>query len=57
MMDEAEKHLRSASASKRIGEEAQQAFTRAASLTDDPALRDYLFKRAANSAQMTPAAR
>jgi predicted RNA polymerase sigma factor len=26
-------------------EEARQAFTRAASLTDDPALRDYLFKR------------
>ena len=25
--------------------EAQQAFTRAASLTDDPALREYLFKR------------
>jgi RNA polymerase sigma-70 factor (ECF subfamily) len=37
--------------------EAQQAFTRAASLTDDPALRDYLFKRAANSAQMSQAAR
>jgi RNA polymerase sigma-70 factor (ECF subfamily) len=28
-------------------EEAQKAFTRAASLTDDPGLRDYLFKRAA----------
>jgi RNA polymerase sigma factor (sigma-70 family) len=28
-------------------EEAQNAFARAASLTDDPALRDYLFKRAA----------
>jgi RNA polymerase sigma-70 factor (ECF subfamily) len=27
--------------------EAQEAFTRAASLTDDPALREYLFKRAA----------
>jgi RNA polymerase sigma-70 factor (ECF subfamily) len=27
-------------------EEAHQAFTRAASLTDDPALRQYLFKRA-----------
>jgi RNA polymerase sigma-70 factor (ECF subfamily) len=27
--------------------EAQEAFTRAASLTDDPALRDYLLKRAA----------
>ena len=26
-------------------DEAQQAFTRAASLTDDPALRQYLFKR------------
>jgi RNA polymerase sigma-70 factor (ECF subfamily) len=30
-------------------EEAQKAFTRAASLTDDPALRDYLFKRCASS--------
>jgi RNA polymerase sigma-70 factor (ECF subfamily) len=28
-------------------DEAQKAFTRAASLTDDPALRDYLFKRVA----------
>jgi RNA polymerase sigma-70 factor (ECF subfamily) len=28
-------------------EEAQQAFTRAASLSDDPALREYLFKRSA----------
>ncbi|MBA3833474.1 MAG: RNA polymerase subunit sigma-70 [Chthoniobacterales bacterium] len=28
-------------------DEAQKAFTRAASLTDDPALRDYLFKRSA----------
>jgi RNA polymerase sigma factor (sigma-70 family) len=28
-------------------DEAQKAFTRAASLTDDPALRQYLFKRAA----------
>ena len=28
-------------------DEAQQAFTRAASLSDDPALREYLFKRAA----------
>jgi len=27
-------------------QEAQEAFTRAASLTDDPALREYLFKRA-----------
>jgi predicted RNA polymerase sigma factor len=27
--------------------EAVEAFNRAASLTDDPALRDYLFKRAA----------
>jgi RNA polymerase sigma-70 factor, ECF subfamily len=27
-------------------DEAQEAFTRAASLTDDPALREYLFKRA-----------
>ena len=27
-------------------DEAQKAFTRAASLTDDPALREYLFKRA-----------
>jgi RNA polymerase sigma-70 factor (ECF subfamily) len=27
--------------------EAQEAFTRGASLTDDPALREYLFKRAA----------
>jgi len=26
--------------------EAREAFTRAASLTDDPALRDYLLKRA-----------
>jgi RNA polymerase sigma-70 factor (ECF subfamily) len=30
-------------------EEAQQAFTRAASLTDDPALRQYLFKRATDN--------
>ena len=30
-------------------DEAQKAFTRAASLTDDPALRDYLFKRAGNN--------
>ncbi|MGE5217567.1 MAG: RNA polymerase sigma factor [Chloroflexota bacterium] len=30
--------------------ETREAFTRAASLTDDPALRDYLFKRAAESA-------
>jgi len=29
--------------------EAREAFTRAASLTDDPALREYLFKRAARS--------
>jgi RNA polymerase sigma factor (sigma-70 family) len=28
-------------------EEAQEAFTRAAGLTDDPALREYLFKRSA----------
>jgi RNA polymerase sigma-70 factor (ECF subfamily) len=28
-------------------DEAAQAFTRAASLTDDPALREYLFKRTA----------
>jgi predicted RNA polymerase sigma factor len=28
-------------------EEAQNAFTRAASLTDDAALRGYLFRRAA----------
>jgi predicted RNA polymerase sigma factor len=27
-------------------QEAHEAFTRAASLTDDPALREYLFKRA-----------
>ena len=30
--------------------EAQKAFTRAASLTDDPALREYLFKRYADNA-------
>ena len=30
-------------------DEAQKAFTRAASLTDDPALREYLFKRSASS--------
>jgi len=30
--------------------EAQEAFTRAASLTDDPALRDYLFKRVSENA-------
>jgi hypothetical protein len=30
--------------------EAQRAFARAASLTDDPALQDYLFKRAAENA-------
>jgi hypothetical protein len=29
--------------------EARKAFTRAASLTDDPALRTYLFKRSADS--------
>jgi RNA polymerase sigma factor (sigma-70 family) len=29
-------------------DEARQAFSRAASLTDDPALRDYLFKRSAD---------
>jgi predicted RNA polymerase sigma factor len=28
-------------------DEAQKSFTRAASLTDDPALREYLFKRSA----------
>jgi predicted RNA polymerase sigma factor len=30
--------------------EAQKAFTRAASLTDEPALREYLFKGAAENA-------
>jgi RNA polymerase sigma-70 factor (ECF subfamily) len=30
--------------------EAEQAFARAASLTDDPALRDYLLKRAVGPA-------
>ena len=30
-------------------DEAREAFTRAASLADDPALRDYLFKRSAGS--------
>ncbi len=30
-------------------DEAQKAFTRAASLTDDPALREYLFKRSASN--------
>ncbi len=30
-------------------DEAQKAFNRAASLTDDPALRDYLFKRSADN--------
>jgi predicted RNA polymerase sigma factor len=30
-------------------DEARKAFTRAASLTDDPALREYLFRRSANS--------
>ena len=30
-------------------DEARKAFTRAASLTDDPALREYLFKRSANN--------
>jgi hypothetical protein len=29
-------------------DKAQKAFTRAASLTDDPALREYLFKRSAS---------
>jgi len=29
-------------------DEARQAFTRAASLTDDPAMREYLFKRSAD---------
>lgn len=33
------------------GDEAGNAFTRAASLTDDPALREHLFKRAAISPQ------
>jgi RNA polymerase sigma-70 factor, ECF subfamily len=33
-------------------DEAQKAFIRAASLTDDPALRDYLFKRAAQTVGM-----
>ena len=31
-------------------DDARKAFTRAASLTDDPALREYLFKRAAKIA-------
>jgi RNA polymerase sigma-70 factor (ECF subfamily) len=35
-------------------DEAQHAFTRAASLTDDPALREYLFKRAAGSIPNKP---
>jgi RNA polymerase sigma-70 factor (ECF subfamily) len=30
-------------------DEAHEAFTRAASLTDDPALREYLFKRSAGN--------
>jgi predicted RNA polymerase sigma factor len=30
--------------------EAQKAFARAASLTDDPALHEYLFKRSASDA-------
>jgi RNA polymerase sigma-70 factor (ECF subfamily) len=30
-------------------DEAQKAFTRAASLTDDPALREYLFQRSAGN--------
>jgi predicted RNA polymerase sigma factor len=30
-------------------EEAQKAYSRAASLTDDPALREYLFKRSAGN--------
>jgi predicted RNA polymerase sigma factor len=30
-------------------DEARKAFTRAASLADDPALREYLFKRSANT--------
>jgi RNA polymerase sigma-70 factor, ECF subfamily len=30
-------------------DEAQKAFTRAASLTDDPALREYLFTRSAGN--------
>jgi len=30
-------------------EEAQKAFSRATSLTDDPALREYLFKRSAGN--------
>jgi len=32
-----------------LKDEAQKAFTRAASLTDDPALREYLFKRSAEN--------
>jgi predicted RNA polymerase sigma factor len=30
-------------------DEAQKAFTRAASLTDDPTLREYLFKRSTST--------
>jgi len=30
-------------------DEAREAFNRAASLTDDPVLREYLFKRSANN--------
>jgi predicted RNA polymerase sigma factor len=30
-------------------DEARKAFTRAANLTDDPALREYLFKRSADN--------
>ncbi len=33
-------------------DEAQKAFNRAASLTDDPALREYLFKRSAATFEM-----
>lgn len=35
-------------------DEARPAFTRAASLTDDPALRDHLFRRAAEAASHDP---
>jgi predicted RNA polymerase sigma factor len=33
-------------------DEAQKAFTRGTSLTDDPALRAYLFKRAAQNIEI-----
>ncbi len=35
-------------------DEAQKAFHRAASLTDDPALRGYLFKRSASNIERKP---